>query len=46
MPTPNEKLADSLSALQALQKDGRRVFQSKALSRVRCPLCSSTIERG
>ena len=34
MPTPNEKLADSLSALQALQKDGRRVFKSKELSRV------------
>jgi len=34
MTTPNEKLADSLSALQALQKDGRRVFQSKDLSRV------------
>ena len=34
MPTPNEKLADSLSALQALQKGGRRVFQSKELSRV------------
>jgi fido (protein-threonine AMPylation protein) len=34
MPTPNEKLADSLSALQALQKGGRRVFKSKELSRV------------
>lgn len=34
MPTPNDKLADSLSALQALQKDGRRVFQSKDFSRV------------
>lgn len=35
MPTPNEKLADSLAALQALQKkSGRRVFQSNELSRV------------
>jgi fido (protein-threonine AMPylation protein) len=34
MTTPNQKLADSLSALHALQKDGRRVFQSKELSRV------------
>ena len=34
MPTPNEKLAASLSALQALQQGGRRVFQSKELSRV------------
>ena len=34
MPTPNEKLAGSLSTLQALQQDGRRVFKSKELSRV------------
>ena len=34
MSTPNEKLADSLSALQALQKEGRRVFSSKELSRI------------
>ncbi len=34
MPTPNEKLADSLAALQGLQKGGRRVFQSKELSRI------------
>jgi hypothetical protein len=33
MPTPNEKLAESLAALQALQKGGRRVFQSRELSR-------------
>lgn len=34
MAAPNEKLADSLGALQALQKEGRRVFPSKELSRV------------
>ncbi len=34
MPTPNEKLADSLAALHELQKSGRRVFQSKELTRV------------
>jgi hypothetical protein len=34
MPTPNERLADSLTVLQELQKGGRRVFQSKELSRV------------
>ena len=34
MPAPNEKLADSLSALQALQKGGQRVFQSKTLDRL------------
>lgn len=34
MPTPNEKLAKSLAALHALQKNGRRVFQSDELSRV------------
>ncbi len=34
MPTPNEKLAVSLAALQALQKGGRRVFLSKDLDRL------------
>jgi hypothetical protein len=34
MATPNEKLAASLSSLQELQKDGRRVFHSSELSRV------------
>jgi len=34
MSTPNEKLAASLTGLQALQKDGRRVFRSDELSRV------------
>ena len=34
MARPSEKLATSLSALQELQKDGRRVFQSKEMSRV------------
>src|SRR5580658_9561363 len=34
MATPNEKLAASLTALQTLQKGGRRVFQSSELSRV------------
>ena len=33
MPAPNEKLASSLSVLQELQRDGRRVFESKELSR-------------
>lgn len=33
MPTPHEKLAESLTTLQALQKGGRRVIQSKELSR-------------
>lgn len=33
MPTPNEKLARSLAALQELQKGGRRVFKSDDLSR-------------
>lgn len=33
MATPNEKLAEGLSALQELQKGGRRVFQSSELSR-------------
>jgi hypothetical protein len=34
MATPNEKLAESLDALKALQKAGRRVFKSSELSRV------------
>jgi len=34
MPTPNEKLAESLDALKALQEGGRRVFRSDDLSRV------------
>jgi fido (protein-threonine AMPylation protein) len=34
MATPNEKLATSLTALQTLQKRGRRVFKSDELSRV------------
>ena len=34
MPAPDEKLAESLAALQALQKGGRRVIQSSELSRV------------
>lgn len=34
MATPNEKLAESLDALKALQQDGRRVFRSDDLSRV------------
>jgi hypothetical protein len=34
MAAPHEKLAESLAALQALQKGGRRVIQSKELSRV------------
>ena len=34
MAAPNEKLAASLSILQGLRKDGRRVFQSNELSRV------------
>src|SRR5712692_2638144 len=33
MPTPNEKLAESLAELQNLQKGGRRVFKSGDLSR-------------
>jgi fido (protein-threonine AMPylation protein) len=33
MPKPNEKLAESLAALQELQKGGRRVFRSGDLSR-------------
>jgi fido (protein-threonine AMPylation protein) len=33
MATPNEKLAEALSALQALQAGGRRVFRSDELSR-------------
>lgn len=34
MSSPSEKLAASLAALKDLQRDGRRVFQSKELSRV------------
>ena len=34
MATPNQKLADSLTQLQRLQQDGRRVFQSKELTRL------------
>src|SRR5713226_2200897 len=34
MATPNEKLAESLDALKALQEGGRRVFRSDDLSRV------------
>jgi fido (protein-threonine AMPylation protein) len=33
MPKPNEKLAESLAALQKLQQGGRRVFRSGELSR-------------
>src|ERR1700730_4040872 len=33
MPKPNEKLAESLAALQKLHKGGRRVFRSSELSR-------------
>jgi fido (protein-threonine AMPylation protein) len=34
MATPNEKLAESLDVLKALQEDGRRVLRSDDLSRV------------
>jgi len=34
MAAPNEKLANSLSALQELQSGGRRIFKSSELSRV------------
>src|SRR5208283_455500 len=34
MATPNEKLAESLDVLKALQQGGRRVFRSGELSRV------------
>ena len=34
MATPNEKLAESLDVLKALQERGRRVFRSDELSRV------------
>jgi Protein of unknown function (DUF1488)/Fic/DOC family len=34
MPTPNEKLAESLDVLKELQSGGRRVFRSDDLSRV------------
>ncbi len=33
MATPNEKLAESLTALKALQTGGRRIFRSQELSR-------------
>ncbi len=33
MPPPHEKLADSLSALQGLQKAGHKVIHSRELSR-------------
>ena len=33
MPKPNERLAESLSALQNLQRSGRRVFRARELSR-------------
>jgi fido (protein-threonine AMPylation protein) len=33
MPNPNQKLAESLAALQELQAGGRRVFRSRDLSR-------------
>jgi hypothetical protein len=34
MATPNQKLAESLDGLKALQEGGRRVFRSDDLSRV------------
>ncbi len=34
MATPNEKLAESLARLKELQKDGKRVFRSRDLTRV------------
>jgi len=34
MATPNEKLATSLARLQALQRRGKRVFQTGELTRV------------
>lgn len=34
MPTPGEKLAESLTELHTLQESGRRVFRSNELSRV------------
>src|SRR5207249_6169930 len=34
MPSPNEKLAESLDELKALQQANRRVFRSDDLSRV------------
>ncbi len=34
MPSPNEKLAESLDVLEALQQGNRRVFRSEDLSRV------------
>src|SRR5580704_1810685 len=35
MAAPNEKLAESLGVLKAIQDEGRRVFRSNELSRVR-----------
>ena len=34
MPSPNEKLAESLDVLKELQNGGRRVFRSEDFSRV------------
>jgi hypothetical protein len=34
MTSPHQKLAESLAALQLLQKDGQRVFQSRQLKRL------------
>ena len=34
MATPNEKLAESLSALKQLQDAGQRIFKSSAITRV------------
>ncbi|MEI8371392.1 MAG: hypothetical protein WCJ35_01005 [Planctomycetota bacterium] len=42
MAIPNEKLAESLAALQALQKGGRRMFRSDELSRVHRNGCYTT----
>jgi hypothetical protein len=33
MPSHHEKLAESLALLHALQTDGRRIFQSRELTR-------------
>ena len=46
MATPNEKLAESLDMLKALQKGGKRVFRSDDLSRIheRAQLASSEPE--
>ena len=34
MPSPNEKLAESLDVLKAIQEGNQRVFRSDDLSRV------------